>query len=154
MLQVLSLKCLYVLHRWCMCSHTADNAAQSGTDKSLKTGTMQSKMCFPVGNLSKVIFLQQSFGQVPNRKARVICCSRSIIWMQEWSVSCMALKDNCLQHVSAPDNPYQNRKLSTWYVAAEYGSCFLGTGNVLNIAMAFGFSIFVLVYCAASFSGA
>ncbi|CAL8463399.1 g2933 [Coccomyxa elongata] len=36
---------------------------------------------------------------------------------------------------------------------AAYGSCFLGTGNVLNIAMAFGFSIFVLVYCAASFSG-
>ncbi|BDA48738.1 Aquaporin PIP2-4 [Coccomyxa sp. Obi] len=35
---------------------------------------------------------------------------------------------------------------------AEYGSCFLGTGNVLNIAMAFGFGIFVLVYFAASFS--
>ncbi|CAL8463398.1 g2932 [Coccomyxa elongata] len=37
--------------------------------------------------------------------------------------------------------------------SAGYGTCFLGTGNVLNIALAFGFSIFVLVYCAASFSG-
>ncbi len=38
-------------------------------------------------------------------------------------------------------------------VAAGFGTCFLGTSNVLNIAIAFGFSIFVLVYCAASFSG-
>ena len=33
------------------------------------------------------------------------------------------------------------------------GACFLGTTNVLNIALAFGLSIFVLVYAAASFSG-
>lgn len=37
--------------------------------------------------------------------------------------------------------------------SAGFGTCFLGTSNVLNIAIAFGFSIFVLVYCAASFSG-
>jgi hypothetical protein len=37
--------------------------------------------------------------------------------------------------------------------AVEPGACFLGSTNLLNIAMAFGFSIFVLVYPAASFSG-
>ncbi|KAK9917142.1 hypothetical protein WJX75_001261 [Coccomyxa subellipsoidea] len=37
--------------------------------------------------------------------------------------------------------------------SAGFGTCFLGTANVLNIALAFGFSIFVLVYIAASFSG-
>lgn len=36
----------------------------------------------------------------------------------------------------------------------EPGACFLGSTNLLNIAMAFGLSIFVLVYAAASFSGA
>ncbi|WIA36261.1 hypothetical protein OEZ86_007591 [Tetradesmus obliquus] len=35
----------------------------------------------------------------------------------------------------------------------EPGACFLGSTNLLNIAMAFGLSIFVLVYAAASFSG-
>jgi hypothetical protein len=34
------------------------------------------------------------------------------------------------------------------------GACFLGSSNLLNIALAFGLSIFVLVYAAASFSGA
>eukprot|EP00879_Flechtneria_rotunda_P028764 GHRR01030984.1.p1 GENE.GHRR01030984.1~~GHRR01030984.1.p1 ORF type:complete len:309 (+),score=86.99 GHRR01030984.1:184-1110(+) len=33
------------------------------------------------------------------------------------------------------------------------GACFLGSSNLLNIALAFGFAIFVLVYAAASFSG-
>jgi hypothetical protein len=37
--------------------------------------------------------------------------------------------------------------------AVAPGACFLGSTNLLNIAMAFGFSIFVLVYAAASFSG-
>lgn len=37
--------------------------------------------------------------------------------------------------------------------AVRPGACFLGTANVLNIALAFGLSIFVLVYAAASFSG-
>ena len=37
--------------------------------------------------------------------------------------------------------------------AVEPGACFLGSTNLLNIAMAFGLSIFVLVYAAASFSG-
>jgi hypothetical protein len=40
-----------------------------------------------------------------------------------------------------------------WFVAVIPGACFLGTTNVLNIALAFGLSIFVLVYAAASFSG-
>lgn len=38
-------------------------------------------------------------------------------------------------------------------LAVVPGACFLGTTNVLNIAMAFGLAIFVLVYAAASFSG-
>jgi hypothetical protein len=33
------------------------------------------------------------------------------------------------------------------------GGCFLGSTNLLTIAMGFGFSIFFLVYAAASFSG-
>ncbi|KAF6266093.1 plasma membrane intrinsic protein [Scenedesmus sp. NREL 46B-D3] len=35
----------------------------------------------------------------------------------------------------------------------EPGACFLGSSNLLNIALSFGLSIFVLVYAAASFSG-
>jgi hypothetical protein len=35
----------------------------------------------------------------------------------------------------------------------EPGACFIGTTNVLNIALAFGLSIFILVYALASFSG-
>jgi hypothetical protein len=47
--------------------------------------------------------------------------------------------------------------LPTWLPASLFavvpGACFLGSTNLLNIALAFGFSIFVLVYAAASFSG-
>ena len=37
--------------------------------------------------------------------------------------------------------------------AEEYGSCILAESRVFTIAASFGFSIFVLVYVAASFSG-
>jgi glycerol uptake facilitator-like aquaporin len=40
------------------------------------------------------------------------------------------------------------------FFAVEPGACFLDSTNLLNIALAFGLSIFVLVYAAASFSGA
>ena len=37
--------------------------------------------------------------------------------------------------------------------AAAFGSCVLESSTTLNIAAAFGFAIFVLVYVTASFSG-
>ena len=38
-------------------------------------------------------------------------------------------------------------------LAAVFGSCALEESRLLTIALSFGFSIFVLVYAAASFSG-
>ncbi len=42
---------------------------------------------------------------------------------------------------------------TTAWCAVEPGSCFLGSTNLVNIALAFGGAIGILVYCAASFSG-
>ena len=38
-------------------------------------------------------------------------------------------------------------------LAVEPGSCFLQSTTVLNIALSFGFTLFVIIYFTASFSG-
>ena len=62
---------------------------------------------------------------------------------------------SCGRHCKALDVYQQAHSSKSFFFAAKAapGSCFLGSTTLLNIAFGFGFSIFIAIYVAASFSG-
>ncbi|WIA16081.1 hypothetical protein OEZ85_012806 [Tetradesmus obliquus] len=69
------------------------------------------------------------------------------------SLLAAGLAEHCDQRLPQHDTARQSGATDQELETVEPGACFLGSTNLLNIAMAFGLSIFVLVYAAASFSG-